>query len=301
MVRMAIIGDVHRHYSDFDTSYFNASDYDLLLFVGDLSNWWPREAVQIAGMLSALTIPSLFIPGNHDTINVFQLFAEIKHLGKAINLVSLGQDRRFAQLREQIYPVRVCGYSVHPIQKDGQQFDVIAARPFSMGGRNLGSHRYLRHTHNVDSLDDSARLLKKCVDESPSEQVIFLAHNGPTGLGARRSDIWGRDFTKSGGDFGDVDLRVAIDYAIKQGKHIIAVIAGHMHRRTIEDENRRWHVINDDIHYINSAYVPRIFRSKDATVHHHICLELEGTDVTVADVFIDRASWESPTAFDYNM
>ncbi len=159
-----------------------------------------------------------------------------------------------------------------------------------MGGSNLSSHRYLRHTHNVESLDESARLLKKCVDESSSEQVILLAQDGPSGLGARRSDIWGRDITESGGEIGAVDLRVAIDYAIKQGKHIIVAIAGHMLRPTIEDENRGWHVNNDNIHYINSAYVPRIFRSNDATLHHHVCLEIEGTDVTVADVFIDRAS-----------
>ena len=62
-------------------------------------------------------------------------------------------------------------------------------------------------------MQESAERLKELVDECPAERIIFFAHNGPTGLGEDRSDIWGCDFRPAGGDFGDPDLRIAIDHA----------------------------------------------------------------------------------------
>ena len=38
-VKLAVIGDVHLHFNQFDVDYFNTSNYDLILFVGDLTNY----------------------------------------------------------------------------------------------------------------------------------------------------------------------------------------------------------------------------------------------------------------------
>jgi uncharacterized protein (TIGR04168 family) len=286
MFRVAIVGDVHRQFSDFDVRYFNASGYDLILIVGDLSNYWHREGVRTAHIISGISKPALFIPGNHDSINLFQLIAEVRQMGKMVELVSLGQERRMGEIEEQIRPVTVCGYSVHPFRKNGDEFDVIAARPFSMGGDELGSRRYLRRMYDVESLDESAARLKKCVDRSEANQVIFLAHNGPSGLGRRRSDIWGCDFRETGGDFGDQDLRLAIDYAEKRWKRILAVIAGHMHRQLRDGATRTWHVKRRGVHYVNVARVPRIFSDHGTNFHHHISLEVEKSEVMVDDVYV---------------
>ncbi|MGB3715616.1 MAG: hypothetical protein WA996_14385 [Candidatus Promineifilaceae bacterium] len=134
-------------------------------------------------------------------------------------------------------------------------------------------------------MDDSTRLLKKCVESTKSDKVIFLAHNGPAGLGSRRTDIWGRDFAKTGGDHGDPDLRSAIDYAQEQGKKVVAVIAGHMHRQVKGGGIRRGWVVENGVHFINAAYVPRIFTRGSKTLHHHIRLLYQDSEVTVSDCF----------------
>ena len=76
-VRLAIIGDVHLHFNEHDVSYFNRSDYDLVLFVGDLVNYAPWRGAQVWSLIQQLNKPTLFMPGNHDGTNVFQLIAEV--------------------------------------------------------------------------------------------------------------------------------------------------------------------------------------------------------------------------------
>jgi uncharacterized protein (TIGR04168 family) len=284
MIRIAVIGDIHRCFSEFDIRYFNVSDYNLILLVGDLSNWWQSEGVKAASHISRLSKMSLFIPGNHDTINAFQLLAEVKKVRPVAELASIGQGRRLGEIQREINPVTVCGYSVHPFSHGQVKLDIIAARPFSMGGDEISSRRYLRQAYGVKSMDDSTHLLKKCVESAKSERVIFLAHNGPAGLGSKRTDIWGRDFGKTGGDHGDPDLRSAIDYAQERGKQVVAVIAGHMHRHIVGGLRRGW-VVEDGIHYINAAYVPRIFTQGSETLHHHVRLLYDESELTVSDRF----------------
>lgn len=290
MVRAAIVGDVHRLFSSFDVNYFNSSDYDIILFVGDLSNWWPKEGIQVAQLLSRLEKPALYIPGNHDSINMFQLISEVKHYNLLADVLSYRQENRVGELVERLGQVGVVGYSVHPIRLGDNQFDIVAARPFSMGGSVIASRRYLRHIHGVTSLADSARKIKRCIDEAKSDQIIFLAHNGPTGLGSRRDDMWGCDFKEIEGDYGDIDLRQAIDYALVSGKRVIAVVAGHMHRTLKGGGSRRWQTIDDGVQYINAAHVPRIFINENRPVHHHVSLAFDRFDVVVGDVFIEAHS-----------
>ncbi len=119
------------------------------------------------------------------------------------------------------------------------------------------------------------RRLKRCVDESEARRVIFLAHHGPTGLGERRADLWGCDFRKEEGDFGDADLRVAIDYARVRGKRVLAVVAGHMHHRLRGGGMRKWCETREEVLYVNAARVPRIFEDRDGLIHHHVDLVIE--------------------------
>ena len=108
------------------------------------------------------------------------------------------------------------------------------------------------------------------------QDIIFLSHNGPAGLGAARDDIWGCDFRPSGGDFGDPDLRAVIDYARAQGKTVHAVMAGHMHHRLKRGGERRcWQTTGDGVLYINAARVPRIRRRAEQQPRHHVALTLD--------------------------
>jgi uncharacterized protein (TIGR04168 family) len=134
-----------------------------------------------------------------------------------------------------------------------------------MGGPKLSFPRHLAEGWGVRSLDDSAARLLSLVEQVETDDVLFAAHNGPTGLGARRDDIWGNDFQASEGDWGDPDLRAAMDGARSRGLRVVAVVAGHMHRALRGSGQRRWLVDDAGACCVNAAEVPRV---RDGRRHH---------------------------------
>lgn len=284
MVNIAIIGDIHEQFNTADADYFNRSDYDLLLLVGDVVGVFNRRAYPAARAIGQLRKPALFIPGNHDGNTPLQLLAGLKQLTRLAVLFSRGQEKRVAALCRRLGNALCCGYSEHAYYIRGLAFDVIAARPFSMGGPVLSYRPYLQRTYGVGNMAQSAARLCALVDAAASDRLIFLAHNGPTGLGDRRAAIWGRDFAPDGGDHGDPDLRTAIDYTKKGGKTVAAVVAGHMHHRLKGGGARTWRTEADGVCYVNAARVPRIFTRAGQTVHHHLRLTLTETAVDVDEV-----------------
>jgi uncharacterized protein (TIGR04168 family) len=271
-MKLAVIGDVHHAFNQVDTAYFNASDHDALLFTGDIYNFSIQRGLAAASELADLQKPALLVPGNHDAIHPAQLAAEITRRTSLIRLTAVGHERRVRDLREAVGGVQVGGYSTHRL-KDG--LDVVTGRPHSMGGSAMSFAPHLAEAYGVRTLEDSVRRLKHCVDESDAPQLVFLAHNGPTGMGELRNDLWGADFRREEGDFGDADLRLAIDYALEQGKHVLAVVAGHMHHRIRGGGRRKWYERRDGVLYINAARVPRIFEERGGVFHHHVDLFIE--------------------------
>ncbi|MEJ2748117.1 MAG: metallophosphoesterase [Anaerolineae bacterium] len=282
MVNLAIVGDIHLHFDEADVAYFNQSDYDLILFVGDLSNYRPRGGLPIARRIARIEKPVIFMPGNHDTTNIWQLAAEIWQKPWLARWGALGQARRVGALEKALGTAVSAGYSTHHFP----QFDLVAARPFSMGGPTLSFQPYMKRRYGITSLDQSAERLRQCVDQAQSERLIFLAHNGPTGLGQAPTDIWGRDFGPGGGDFGDPDLEQAIIYAQEQGRQVLAVFAGHLHRQTKNGRQRLWLVEKEGTQYVNAACVPRIFEREGGVVRHHVRLVVGETAVTVTEAFV---------------
>lgn len=271
-MKLAVIGDIHHLFNAQDTDYFNASDHDGLLFVGDIYNYSHQRGLQAAAELAALRKPAILIPGNHDAVHPAQLAAEITQRRSLISITSFGHGKRVQDLNDAVGGAVVAGYSVHRLQEG---LDLIVGRPHSMGGPSLSFRPYLADAYDVRNFSDSVERLRACVDDSEAEQVVFMAHNGPTGLGDARDDIWGCDFKRGAGDFGDEDLREAIDYALECGKRVVAVVAGHMHHAIRGGGERRWLLRKDDILYVNAARVPRIFKEKGVTYHHHIDLQID--------------------------
>jgi len=157
-----------------------------------------------------------------------------------------------------------------------------------MGGPNLGFRPYLKAVFGVADFADSAARLKALFDQC-TEPVLILAHNGPTGLGATRHDIFGCDFKREEGDFGDPDLKDAIEYAQSQGKRILAVAAGHMHHRVRGGGERITHLTVNGIHYLNAARVPRIWKESGQVLRHHAKISIS-EDWTVA---CEQVVWPS--------
>lgn len=279
MPEVAVVGDIHGHFTEADVAAFNRSSYDLVLLVGDLeplrATLSPDRRSPVAGLLSRLTRPALLIPGNHDAVWLPQLVAEVSGARALAELTGLGHQARLSRLEAGLSPVQVGGYSLHSFDLGGEggRFDVIAGRPCSMGGPTLSFRPLLRRRNGLGSLEASARRLMDLVERSEAEAVIFLAHNGPTGLGGGRADLWGRDFGRREGDWGDRDLRLAVDHAQGLGKRVIAVVAGHMHRAVRGGGERPGHLSRGGVLSINAAQVPRIASGK----RHHLRLAWGGS------------------------
>lgn len=280
-MKLAVIGDVHHAYNEVDTAYFNASDHDALLFTGDIYNFSLERGLRAAAELARLQKPALLVPGNHDAIHPAQLAAEITRHTGLIRLTSMGHSKRVRDLREAVGGVQVGGYAIHRL-KEG--LDVVSGRPHSMGGSSISFAPHLADAYGVRTIHDSVNRMRQCIDQSDASQLVFLAHNGPTGLGGRRHDLWGADFLREEGDFGDADLRHAIDYALSRGKRVLAVIAGHMHHRIRGGGKRKWYERRDGVLYINAARVPRIFEERGGVFHHHVDLFIEDGHAEAVEV-----------------
>jgi uncharacterized protein (TIGR04168 family) len=228
-IDVAVVGDVHLQWDATDAAHFRDSRYDLVLFVGDLAGYSHRGGLRVARSIATIGRRALVMPGNHDGIHLGQLLAEVVRRPRLGALLGDGQARRCEELAAALRPAVLCGYSTHDVVTPRGALGVIAARPHSMGGSYVAYQRYLARRFGVRSIDDSARRLQALIDASAHERLVFFAHNGPAGLGAGRGDIWGCDFRPQEGDWGDEDLRRAIEHARSGGRRVMAVVAGHMH------------------------------------------------------------------------
>lgn len=285
MIRIALIGDIHRYWDQKDTDWFNDSDYDLVLFVGDLPGRSHLHANQVASIMAGLKKPGFFIPGNHDGVSAIQFLAELKQNRALLDRSWEKQKARCDRLRKTLGPIVYSAYSRHPIQIRNMSFDLIAGRPHSMGGPNLSFVRYMKEAYGVSSLEDSLRLMEGLIDQA-GESVLFLCHNGPSGLGSLRSDIWGSDFSRNGGDWGDPDLEKAVEYARTKGRRVLGVLAGHMHHRLRGSGFRIEKKENGGTLYLNAACVPRIFHRNDIPVRHHIRILTDGKTMESETVLV---------------
>lgn len=281
-MKLAVIGDIHGCWVDADTDYFNQGEYDALLFVGDLPPL--IGSLPVARRLAGLRIPAFLIPGNHDAVTAPQFLAELRQRRRLAAVLSVGHARREAQLRAALGPVKLVGYSLDKLDWAGKPLGLLAARPYSMGGDRVYFLPHMKRQYGVASFEDSAAKLRALVDQAPPD-LIVLAHNGPAGLGNARTDIFGCDFARNGGDFGDPDLRAAIDYALQSGRRVHAVMAGHMHHRLKRGGFRGyWQVARDGVLYVNAARVRRI----KGELRHHVALTLEAGGARAEALWIDR-------------
>ncbi len=277
--RLGIIGDLHTHWDEIDVAQFAGMEYDLLYFTGDLGGGTPDSTLRVARVMAALRQPALVMPGNNDTVDIDELAAELAHQYGASQLMSIIRNAGVP-----VSPMVLCGYSRHPIRVGERRVELIAARPHSMGGPQLSFADYMERTYGIGDLQSSSRRLRSLVDEADAEDLIFLAHNGPLGLGEEPHAIWGCDFKPGGGDWGDPDLTEAIEHARALGKRVLAVVAGHMHLRTKQGLERPWRLERDGTLYINAARVPRIFAADDDVYRHHVALTISPDGVGVEEV-----------------
>jgi uncharacterized protein (TIGR04168 family) len=211
---------------------------DLALFVGDLGD----EDVEMVGRIAALTVPKVVLLGNHDAWQSFGRKVATEKLKKSLEL--LGDDH--------------LAYAVREVPRAG--ISVIGARPFSWGGQSLRSPELYDEIYGIHTMRQSAAAIVDAARHAQHRDLVILAHNGPLGLGDQPEDIFGKDFGKPGGDWGDRDLALAIQRIEGSGLRVRAVFAGHMHHKLVhvKGAERTRFVRRGDTLFANCAFVPRV-------------------------------------------
>lgn len=98
------------------------------------------------------------------------------------------------------------------------------------GDKYKFQRRLLTRLYGLRSFREYVQKLTSLLLNTPKgSAVVVVGHNGPTALGANREDICGVDFKDEAGDWGDEDLRIALDHAEDEEKSPKLVVFGHMH------------------------------------------------------------------------
>ncbi|KAB1199673.1 hypothetical protein CJ030_MR0G018464 [Morella rubra] len=222
------MGEVGGIYATYPPGKWNALVEDH----GDFGN----ENVQLVQSVANLEFTKAVILGNHDTWFTPRFSS------------NLGEEH--VAYRRLDFPL--------------MKISVIGGRPFSCGGEQLFRRSLLSARYGVKDMDASVKRIYEAALGTPEGHlVIFLAHNGPTGLGSKLDDICGKDWVVGGGDHGDPDLAQAISLLKETDKFCIPlVVFGHMHKELAYKNGIRKMIVvgADDTKYLNGAIVPRVKR-----------------------------------------
>ncbi|XP_021735814.1 uncharacterized protein LOC110702422 [Chenopodium quinoa] len=140
------------------------------------------------------------------------------------------------------------------------KLSVVGGRPFSLGGDKLFRKKLLKARYGVQNMEESAQKIHMAAIGTPEDHsIIFLSHNGPTGLGSSVDDMCGKDW-EGGGDNGDPDLEQAISLLKETSTYSIPlVVFGHMHKEMVDRGSRKMvFVASDNTMYLNGTIVPRV-------------------------------------------
>jgi uncharacterized protein (TIGR04168 family) len=256
VVEIAVIGDTHGFFArEHDEPLLRP--YALRLCTGDLApNGRAQrleEAVRQASELRSLDVHTIL--GNHDGPTAFtgRKFPEAYfRIAEALG------DRHLAMGR---------------LELPGLDLTLIGARPLTCGGRDP--------KFPVPGCEDWTterwgEAIGRLLLDAEASRIVVLAHDGPAGLGSRRHDIYGCDFRPAEGDWGDRDLRIALDAARGAGRTVSAVVAGHMHHDLFGGGTRTRAVRERGTLHLNAAIVPRVTAQGRAL----FVLRLEGAHAT---------------------
>ena len=251
VVKIAVVGDVHDQWEADDALALKQLAVDLVLFVGDFGN----ESVPIVEAIASLDIPKAAILGNHDAWYTATDWGRRK----------CPYDRRKEDwVAEQLDLLGEAHVGYGKLDFPEMNLTVVGGRPFSWGSSDWRYSDFYQERFGVSSFAESAERIIAAAQSATCETVIFLGHNGPTGLGDRPEDLCGKDWEPLGIDFGDPDLAEAITQTHTLGKAIPLVTFGHMHHqlRCTKQRLRSPVLVGEQgTLYLNAASVPRIVKT----------------------------------------
>jgi uncharacterized protein (TIGR04168 family) len=268
-IKIAAIGDVHDQWEIEDNQALQNLGLDLALFVGDFGN----ESVEIVRTVAAAAVPKAVILGNHDA------WYTASEWGRKKSPYDHNLEDRVSQQLEILHDTHV-GYA----KRDFPALDlaVVGGRPFSWGGEEWKNPQFYGDRYQIHNFAESTAKIMEAALSATADQLIFLGHNGPLGLGSAAHAPCGRDWQPLGGDFGDPDLSGAIRQAIAAGKRVPLVVFGHMHHRLRYTKKHLRQTIATDQQgtvYLNCAAVPRIAHTPQGRLGNFSLITLQDYQV----------------------
>lgn len=269
LIKIAVIGDVHEQWELADAEALYYLGVDLVLFVGDFGN----ESVEIVRKIAALPLAKAVVFGNHDA------WYTATDWGRKQCPYDRHRENWVQEQMDLLGETQV-GYG----KLDFPQFQltVVGGRPFSWGGPEWKYGDFYREWFGVEGMEESTDRILQGVKSASYETLIFLGHNGPTGLGESPESPCGRDWKPLGGDFGDPDLGAAISQGRLLGKNIPLVAFGHMHHhlRHTKKVLRTSISFEQETVYLNGARVPRIITTEEGKKRNFSLVYLKNGEVT---------------------
>ncbi|MGF1478867.1 MAG: TIGR04168 family protein [Cyanophyceae cyanobacterium] len=246
-IQMAVVGDIHEQWEGEDGKALKQLGVDLVLFVGDFGN----EAVDVVRSIAALDLPKAAILGNHDA------WYSASDWGRKKCPYDRTKEDRVQQQLELLGKAHV-GYG--SLDFPHLNLSVVGSRPFSWGGSQWKNRGFYRDRYQVNGFAESTEKIVAAARQTAYDTIIFIGHNGPTGLGDTPESACGKDWKPIGGDYGDPDFAEAIASVRATGKKVPLVTFGHMHHRLrhTSAELRQALQHKAGTVYLNAARVPRI-------------------------------------------
>ena len=269
-IKIAVVGDVHDRWEPEDGEALKHLGVDLVLFVGDFGN----GSVEVVRAIAQLDIPKAAVFGNHDA------WYTATEWGRSQCPYDRTQENWVKQQLDLMGEAHV-GYGKRDFPELG--VTVVGSRPFTWGGSEWKYGDFYSEWFGVESFEESARRIAGAAALADCENVIFLGHTGPTGLGEAPEDPCGRDWKPLGGDWGDPDFAEAIDRTRSSGKHIPLVTFGHMHhklRHKKHELRKSLEVSAEGTVYLNAASVPRIVERECSKLRNFSIVLLENGAVS---------------------
>jgi uncharacterized protein (TIGR04168 family) len=185
-VKIAVVGDVHDQWEPEDGIALKQLGVDLVLFVGDFGN----EAIEVVEAIAALDLPKAVVFGNHDAWYTMTKWGQ-KHCP-----YDPVKENRVQQQMNCVGVAHV-GYGKRDFPEFG--LTVVGTRPFSWGGPKWRDRDFYKQRFGVESFEDSTERIMEAVQQAAYDTIIFLGHNGPSGLGETPEAPCGKDWNPIGG------------------------------------------------------------------------------------------------------
>lgn len=268
-IKIAVVGDVHEHWQEEDEEALVNLGVDLVLFVGDLGN----ESIPVVTKIANLSIPKAVILGNHDA-----WFSATDFGRKKCPYNRTLEDR----VQQQLDLLGNCHVGYGKLDFPEWYISIVGSRPFSWGGTQWRCEDFYRQRYEINNFQESTAKIMAQVEQTTTDSLIFIGHNGPFGLGANPEDMCGKDWHPLGGDFGDPDLQSAIALSRQLGKKVILVTFGHMHHNLRYTKSRLRTMMAQDEQktiYLNAASTPRIKQINGETLHNFSLINLQKNEV----------------------